>query len=159
MSVIKVLVIGLLLGLYPALTAAQGIDSSLLQSLQTDLLKPGDAVSIPFISYVDANDFHGENLRNLNTILAYLQQNIKITIQFANHTDCRGSEEYNLKFSQYQAKILAKWFVVKGVDQNRITHEGYGETKPVAPCNCNNCTEEEHFANRRLEVILLSLTP
>ncbi|MCB0630743.1 MAG: OmpA family protein [Saprospiraceae bacterium] len=153
------MMICLLLILFSIRSDAQEIDSSLLSLLQNELVKPGDAVPIPFISYEDIEDYDGENLINLNTILAYLKDRPNIRVQLANYMDCRGDEAYNLKLSQLQAAWLAKWFVKNGVVEKQITPMGYGETKPIINCDCADCTEEQHFTNRRLEVILISSAP
>jgi OOP family OmpA-OmpF porin len=63
------------------------------------------------------------------------------------HTDSQGDDEANLKLSKNRAQTCFDYLVKKGVPAARLTHEGYGETKPVA----ENKTAEGRRKNRRVE--------
>jgi len=48
--------------------------------------------------------------------------------------------------------------VQKGIDANRLTAKGYGETRLVNRCADGvKCTEKEHTQNRRSEFIITNL--
>lgn len=68
-------------------------------------------------------------------------------LKIAGHTDNVGDENKNLKLSQDRAKACFDYFVSKGISPERMIHEGFGESRPVAP----NTTVEGRAINRRVE--------
>jgi outer membrane protein OmpA-like peptidoglycan-associated protein len=68
-------------------------------------------------------------------------------LDIAGHTDDKGSDEYNLKLSQNRANAVKDYLVKKGVNAEKITAQGYGESKPIVP-NDNDSNRER---NRRVE--------
>ncbi len=102
-------------------------------------------------------DFDKWNIRKdaaveLDKIVVILLQNPGIEIELGSHTDCRGSDPYNLALSQRRAESAVAYIVSMGIDKKRITAKGYGETVLVNKCsNGVECTEEEHQMNRRTE--------
>ena len=64
------------------------------------------------------------------------------------HTDSVGTERYNQGLSNRRANSVKSYFVKKGVDSNRITAIGYGESQPRA----DNATAEGRKLNRRVEI-------
>lgn len=81
--------------------------------------------------------------------------NLKIKIE--SHTDSRGKDAYNLRLSDARAKSTQQYIISKGIDSSRILSAiGYGETRLRNKCkNGVKCTEEEHFANRRSDFIII----
>ncbi len=86
---------------------------------------------------------------SLNALVEVLRQNPNINIQLGSHTDCRGNDSYNQKLSQQRAESAIRYLIEKGVDANRLSAKGYGESNPSQTCDCTKCTEDEHQANRR----------
>jgi outer membrane protein OmpA-like peptidoglycan-associated protein len=41
------------------------------------------------------------------------------------------------------------YLVSKGISEDRLIAQGYGETQPANDCVCSRCTEDEHQENRR----------
>jgi len=66
------------------------------------------------------------------------------------HTDSQGSDEYNLKLSKERAASVKDWLVRNGIPASRLTSEGYGESRPIAP----NTTAAGRQQNRRVEISL-----
>lgn len=122
-------------------------------------LKVGEVYKIENIYY----DFNKANIRedakpSLNQLLNLLDRYPEMKIQINSHTDCRGSNAYNLKLSKARAQSVIAYLHERGVAQNRLESKGYGETKPIEPCaNCNDCTEQEHQRNRRTEFQIISM--
>jgi outer membrane protein OmpA-like peptidoglycan-associated protein len=58
--------------------------------------------------------------------------------------------------SEKRAKSAVEYLISQGIAKERLTHKGYGETKPVETCECTKCTDAEHQANRRTEFKVLS---
>ncbi|HET7503749.1 MAG TPA: OmpA family protein [Kofleriaceae bacterium] len=68
----------------------------------------------------------------LDAVAATLQGNPSIQlIEIQGHTDERGDDAYNLDLSDRRAKSVMKYLVDKGVDEKRLTAQGYGETQPL----------------------------
>jgi len=70
------------------------------------------------------------------------------TILVEDHTDSKGSQEYNQNLSERRAKSVKRLFVERGVAPHRITILGHGESRPVA----TNATPEGRRMNRRVEI-------
>ncbi|MCP4122585.1 MAG: OmpA family protein [Bacteroidetes bacterium] len=63
------------------------------------------------------------------------------------HTDSVGSEESNMALSEKRAEAAAAYLISKGVEANRISSQGFGETAPKA----DNGTAAGRAQNRRVE--------
>ena len=66
------------------------------------------------------------------------------------HTDSVGSDAYNLNLSKERAASVREWLVSNGIPANRLTSEGYGESRPIA----TNNTAKGRQDNRRVEISL-----
>ena len=105
-------------------------------------------------------DFDKSNIRpdaeiELAKILAAMREYPELIIHIESHTDSRGNDSYNESLSERRAQSTLKWLVGKGIDANRLTAKGYGETQLVNQCsNGVNCTAEEHQLNRRSMFII-----
>jgi outer membrane protein OmpA-like peptidoglycan-associated protein len=96
--------------------------------------------------------------QELLRLLEMLRANPDMQIEIASHTDARGSDTYNLQLSQSRADAVVDWLAEKGVQKNRLTARGYGETQLVNQCgNEVNCSEQEHAMNRRTEFRILGV--
>ena len=94
----------------------------------------------------------------LEKILDVMKQYPSMKIDVRSHTDSRASFKYNEKLSDRRAKSTMAWLVKNGVEENRLTGKGYGETQLVNKCADDvKCSEEEHQANRRSEFIIMAL--
>ena len=88
-----------------------------------------------------------ESQIELDRLVVLMQQNPKMKIEVGGHTDNIGNKEHNLALSQNRAKSVYDFLVNKGIDAGRMTYQGYGFDKPIAP----NDTEEGRALNRRTE--------
>jgi len=98
---------------------------------------------------LDKWDIRPDAEPTLNTLYGTLNQNPNVKIQLNSHTDCQGQDQYNQNLSQKRAQAAIEYLIKKGIDADRLSAVGYGETRLAIDCGCNNCTEEEHQANRR----------
>lgn len=90
--------------------------------------------------------------------VVYVMQNFpNVVIKIESHTDSRGKDLYNLNLSDSRAKSTQTYILSKGIDASRIESAiGYGETRLTNKCaNGVECTEEEHFKNRRSDFIII----
>jgi len=93
--------------------------------------------------------------RDLEDLARLMKAYPSMEIELISHTDCRGSDDFNLKLSLDRAESAKQFLASRGVEKKRIKAFGYGEAFPVNRCNCQDnvdCTEEEYEANRRTEV-------
>ena len=95
-------------------------------------LIPAGEIVIPGIEYdFDKATLRPESKKILDDLTNFLVLNNNIYIKINSHTDFRGSDEYNLKLSKERAKSCVDYLITKGIDPNRLSSEGYGETLPV----------------------------
>lgn len=107
---------------------------------------------------LDKYNIRREAALDLEKILDVLNQNPTMKLDIRSHTDSRASFEYNQVLSENRAKATLKWLVKNGVNPNRLTGKGYGETQLVNQCADDvKCSEEEHQLNRRSEFIISDL--
>lgn len=85
----------------------------------------------------------------LKRLAKLLQDNPQIQIDLSSHTDCQGDDEYNEELSFKRARSAVLYISRQGIDLNRLTPVGYGESRLAVNCPCADCSEEEHQANRR----------
>jgi len=82
-----------------------------------------------------------------------------IRVELSSHTDSRGTIEYNDWLSQKRAESVVTYLVQHGVNRNRLTATGYGKRVLLNRCADGvPCSEQEHQANRRTEVRVISNT-
>jgi outer membrane protein OmpA-like peptidoglycan-associated protein len=96
--------------------------------------------------------------KEIDKLLAYLQNNPTLNIEISGHTDCRGSYSYNLKLSQSRADAVKGYLVGKGINAGRISTKGYAYARLVNNCVCApgvTCTEKEHAPNRYVTYVVV----
>lgn len=100
---------------------------------------------INFTSNSDTIDSSSYDL--LRDLLDVANRCSDVNIEISGHTDSQGSEEYNLQLSQKRAESVLDYLTNNGIEVDRLTAIGYGETNPIA----DNETPEGLEANRRIE--------
>lgn len=113
-------------------------------------------LKIKSINFASGKSSITEDASNeLNKIVTFLKENPEVKIEVGSHTDSRGSDSFNLNLSSRRAKETAKYLINNGIEENRVTWKGYGETVPLNSCiNGRKCNQEEHAVNRRSEFII-----
>jgi peptidoglycan-associated lipoprotein len=98
----------------------------------TLLLTPIDRpIELPNIFYDFGKwDLRPESLVSLDKLVETLNDNPNVTIELMSHTDSRDTEEYNLTLSQKRAQSVVDYLVSKGIEIERLTPKGYGESSP-----------------------------
>lgn len=110
--------------------------------------------------YFDLNksDITTEATLDLSKILIVMNDYPSMKIDIRSHTDSRASLKYNQNLSDKRAKSTKDWLIQNGINANRLTSKGYGETQLVNKCSDSvKCTEKEHKQNRRSEFIITAL--
>lgn len=89
-----------------------------------------------------------EVVAELDKVTAWLIDNPELNIAVEGHTDSIGNENYNQRLSESRAKAVMEYFIAHGVNADRLSYVGYGESSPIA----DNSTEEGRRQNRRVEL-------
>tara|TARA_B100001057_G_scaffold382754_2_gene388875 strand:- start:17178 stop:19145 length:1968 start_codon:yes stop_codon:yes gene_type:complete len=97
---------------------------------------------------LDKSDIREDAAIELDKLIVILRDNPNISIELSSHTDDRASVDYNQNLSQRRAESAVSYILSKGIDDNRITARGYGESQLII---LNAETEDEHQINRRTE--------
>ena len=122
----------------------------------TDLAKILD-VSIIYFD-LDKWNIRPDAAEDLEKIIAVMNQYPNMTIDIRSHTDSRQTHKYNELLSDRRAKSTLEFMVKNGINRNRLTAKGYGETQLVNNCSDDiPCSEAEHQKNRRSEFIVLKM--
>ncbi len=97
-------------------------------------------------------DIKPQYRKALDESIDVLKLNPAMTIDIQGHTDSIASEQYNQALSEKRAKATRDYFVANGVDPDRMSVRGFGETMPIA----SNDTPEGRAGNRRIEIKILT---
>jgi OmpA-OmpF porin, OOP family len=97
--------------------------------------EPKEPIRIPNIQYEFDKSVILESSKIAidTTVLALMEANPEIIVEIQSHTDSKGSDQYNVKLSQSRAESVVTYLVGKGIKIERLKAKGYGESKPVAP--------------------------
>ena len=86
----------------------------------------------------------------MNQLLDILEKNPELLLRVEGHTDNEGNPSRNLKVSELRVQSIKDWLIAHGIDSDRISVEGYGDTRPIA----DNKTVAGRAKNRRVEMTL-----
>ncbi|MGY6745015.1 MAG: OmpA family protein [Cecembia sp.] len=87
--------------------------------------------------------------KELERVGVMMKRKGDLRLYIEGHTDQRGSDVYNMGLSERRAKAVMDYLVNRGVDDSRMEHSWYGESRPVNDCSTGDCTEAQHQQNRR----------
>lgn len=87
----------------------------------------------------------------LDEIVSFMKQYPQTKWDIEGHTDDVGKDAYNHDLSHRRAASVRNYFISKGVSEDRLTSQGYGETRPIA----DNKTAAGKSQNRRTEIHLI----
>lgn len=104
--------------------------------------------NLTFIS--GSSEIASSSFPSLDKLVDYLKKNELLQLRLEGHTDSQGDDDYNQQLSEKRALAVENYIVSKGIDKNRVSSKGFGETKPIA----TNTTSQGREKNRRVEFIL-----
>ena len=104
----------------------------------------------------DKYDIRFDAKIELEKIAVVLKENPETKIKVNAHTDVRGKKSYNLKLSKSRAYKTVQYLLNKGIDEERISSEGHGETQVAEKCTKERpCAGLQHQLNRRSEFLIV----
>ena len=104
--------------------------------------------------FFDTNktDLRPGDRQNLDEAIRWLKANSEARISLDGYADERGTPPANVSLSERRAKAVRDYLVAGGINDQRISGAGYGETRSFAPGN----DEAAWQLNRRVD---LTVTP
>ena len=96
----------------------------------------------------DKFNLNSKSLQTLKSAVSAMKDNQSNRITIAGHADERGTREYNLALGQRRADAVKDYFVLSGIDKNRISVKSYGEERPTS----FGSDEVSYSKNRRAEI-------
>ena len=112
--------------------------------------------NLPVINHI-YYDFDESYIRDdakpeLEKIVQFMMENPNLVVELGSHTDSRGTHEYNQGLSERRAIAAREYLIGRGIREDRLTYQGYGETQPVNECvDGVKCPDHKHQDNRRTE--------
>lgn len=96
-------------------------------------------------------DFDSDKVKSkydplIQNAVEVMNLNPALTVEIQGHTDSYGTDAYNQKLSERRANSVKKELVKQGVDGDRLSTVGFGESEPVE----SNDTDEGRAYNRRV---------
>ncbi len=137
--------------------STKGAPPVISEKVELDKVKKKVPIKIENIYYdLDKWDIRPDAAIELNKLVKILMDNPTMVIELSSHTDCRGTSEYNLLLSKLRAQSAVEYIKSQGIDRARMSAAGYGESRLVNNCKCEDnyevpCSEVQHQANRRTE--------
>ncbi|WP_456314254.1 OmpA family protein [Pseudomonas shirazensis] len=94
----------------------------------------------------------------LGRVIELMKKYPGMVVEIGSHTDSRGNAKFNEDLSQKRANSTMEFIIQSGINANRLTAKGYGESVPIIKCKTDDaCNEEEHELNRRSEFVIKNL--
>lgn len=149
----------------PGIASAASVPCALGESIELPLylgsspLFAGMTIELPniYFNFDDASlrpDAYGD----LDEVAGMLVNYPGMTLELASHTDARGGSAYNMNLSERRSASVRSYLVSSGINSNRLTPRGYGESQLRNHCSDGvMCPEEAHQYNRRTEIKILSM--
>ena len=115
-------------------------------------LTKSDFMIEPIYFEFDSHEITPHSKEQLNKLARWLRINKTRTCNVYGFTDCRGTQDYNLRLSKNRAQRVRVYLSYKGVSMKRTFNIPLGSTNYVNNCyQDEDCTEAEHRENRRCE--------
>jgi OmpA-OmpF porin, OOP family len=112
-------------------------------------LQDGKIISNGIRFDVNKATLRPESMGVINEIAALMKEHPEIKFSVEGHTDSDGEDASNQTLSEQRAATVVSTLVTMGIDSNRLTSKGWGESKPMD----TNDTPEGKANNRRVEFV------
>ena len=110
-----------------------------------------DLVEIPNITFVtDSARLTKDGRRVVREAAEVLAEHPEVEVRVEGHTDSVADDEHNQRLSERRAEQVVDELVEQGVERDRLTWKGFGESRPLVVPR----TFEDLEKNRRVEFIV-----
>lgn len=122
-----------------------------LLDIATPIVDDSGRVSIALIGYFDGDqtDLRSETRSRLDGLAEIVKAFPEYSVQVEGHTDTTGHPTDNLLVSQARALEVREALTDRGVDPERVTSVGHGESKAIADADL----PQGDVINRRVDVV------
>lgn len=121
-----------------------------LEQLVEDLDRVEVTMDSDVLFAFDSSTIRENAKPTLANVVRALARNPEKNISVTGHTCDIGATDYNQGLSERRANSVRQYLIDAGIDGNRITTQGYGETQPLVP----NESNEARQLNRRVELVI-----
>lgn len=105
----------------------------------------------------DKSTIKEESKVTLNKVVDIMKKYPTLEIEIGSHADARGSDSYNMALSERRAAATLEYLVSQGIERERLTAKGFGESMPLNDCTKpTGCTSEQYARNRRSEFTIMN---
>ena len=120
----------------------EGLSAPMIRKKERDNFK----FSPVFFDFDEAN-IRIEHEEFLNRLIKVVKGHTDLRVKVTGHTDSDGSNNYNEGLSQRRAQAIIKYFVLNGLEADRLVFDFKGEDLPMD----TNSTKEGKQKNRRVD--------
>ncbi|MFK8038621.1 MAG: OmpA family protein [Crocinitomicaceae bacterium] len=123
--------------------------------IELEELAPGKILKMEGLRFQqDSKDFLPVSKIALKRLLDFMVVNSEIKIEIQGHVNAPGygAKKRVMKLSEDRAKMAYKYLLENGIDKERISYKGFGNTKMVFP---SPTTLEQEDANRRVDIMII----
>ncbi|MFE7507594.1 OmpA family protein [Promicromonospora sp. NPDC057488] len=111
-----------------------------------------DLVEIPNITFVtDSAELTEHGRKVVRKAAEVLGEHPEVEVRIEGHTDSVGTDEHNQELSERRAEKVVDELVQQGVERDRLTWKGFGESEPLVVPR----TFDDLEKNRRVEFKVL----
>lgn len=96
----------------------------------------------------NGNTLTSDATTKLDKYAEYLEAHPTKNLSIVGHTDSTGAANYNQALSKKRAEAVKTYLESKGIESNRLTATGMGQSAPKA----TNATKQGRAENRRVEI-------
>lgn len=113
----------------------------------------GESITIEEIEFnAGTSEITDKSIPNLVRLKDFLVLNSDVKIEIQGHVFAVGKNTFaSQRVSEARAKRVMKYLIANGIDKDRLTSVGYGNTKPVFEKPLFSYEEQ---ANRRVEILI-----
>jgi len=123
-----------------------------LNSIATEQTDKGLMMTLgDFVFDSGKSTIKSEAVENFSKVIEFINTYPDNHVRIEGHTDSSGSNQLNLKLSQYRADAVKALLVKNGIIASQIKAVGMGEDFPIA----KNTSNSGKAKNRRVEIIIL----
>ena len=134
-------------------TEDTALEKIVTEDVEVKEMKVGSTHRLHNINFdSDSFDLNARSKALLVEFVRFLKENKKLKVGIHGHTDSTGDDGKNMTLSKNRAREVYRFLVDGGIPASRLSHNGYGETKPVG----DNSTKDGRAKNRRTEFVILS---